>query len=61
MFYIYFIGIPMTKAKNFYNRALLLYQEKDYTKAQEAITNSLRYFTDQDTLDLQQKIINESK
>ena len=51
----------MTKAKNFYNRALLLYQEKDYTKAQEAITNSLRYFTDQDTLDLQQKIINESK
>ena len=54
--YLYFIGVPMTRAKNYYNQALLLYGERNYDMAREAITNSLHYFTTQETLDLQQKI-----
>jgi hypothetical protein len=58
--YLYLVGVPMTKAKNYYNQALLLYEEKNYIKAQEAVTNSLHYFTQQETLDLQ-KLIDAKK
>lgn len=54
--YLYFVGVPMTRAKNYYNLALLAYEEKNYEKAKNAINNSLRYGQNQETHTLETKI-----
>ena len=54
--YLYLVGVPMTRAKNYYNLAYLAFQAKEYTKAQDAIENSLHYYTEPETLELQSKI-----
>jgi len=46
----------MTRAKNYYNLALLAYEEKNYEKAKNAINNSLRYGQNQETHTLETKI-----
>ena len=54
--YLYFVGIPMTRAKNYFNTGYLYYQEQNYQKAKDALDNSLHYFYSQEAYDLLQKI-----
>jgi hypothetical protein len=54
--YMFLVGVPMTKAKNYYNLAYLAFQERNYLKANSAIDNSLRYYQDRESLELKAKI-----
>ena len=54
--YLYFVGIPMTRAKNYFNTGYLYYQAQDYQKAKDALNNSLHYFYTQEASNLLQKI-----
>ena len=54
--YLFFVGIPMTKAKNFFNLGYLNYQEREYQMAKNALTTSLEIFYTQEAYDLLQKI-----
>ena len=54
--YLYYIGIPMTKAKNYYNSGYLYYQENNYDKAKEALFTSLDAYYTPEAYDLLQEI-----
>ena len=54
--YLYYIGIPMTKAKNFYNTGYLYYQEHNNEKAKDALYTSLDAYYTPEAYDLLQKI-----
>jgi hypothetical protein len=57
--YLYLVGIPMTKAKNYFNLGYLNYQEQDFQKAKTALNTSLEIFYTQEAYDLLQKIQGE--
>lgn len=54
--YLYFVGIPMTKAKNYYNQAYLNFTEGNYEKSRNALNNSLSFFYTQEAKDLLNKL-----
>jgi hypothetical protein len=54
--YLYFVGIPMTKAKNFYNTGYLNYTDNNFDKAKIALQSSLDIFYTEEAYDLLQKI-----
>lgn len=54
--YLYFIGIPMTKAKNYYNHAYLNYIDGNYEKSRNALNNSLNLFYTNEAQELLKKL-----
>ena len=61
--YLYYIGIPMTKAKNLYNQAFLSYQDysknkdpEDLLNAKNTLQASLDKFYSQEAQDLLNQI-----
>ena len=54
--YLYFVGIPMTRAKNYFNLGYLNYQDRNFQEAKVALTTSLKYFYSQEASDLLRKI-----
>jgi len=54
--YLYFIGIPMTKAKNYYNQAYLNYMDGNYDKCRNALNNSLSFFYTSEAQELLNKL-----
>jgi len=54
--YLYFVGVPMTKAQILYNQALTQYQEGKYQQADESIKRSIKYFKEDKSLKLEQDI-----
>lgn len=45
--YMFLIGIPKTKARNYYNQAMIARQEGDEAKAQENFEKALNYWNEE--------------
>ena len=56
LIYLKFLGIPMTRARNFYNKAVIAYENDDIEKSKGFLTESLNYWEDRVARELLNKI-----
>ena len=54
--YIYYIGIPMTEARNKFNKAQLAFEVKDCQQAKVMVEESLKLWQTDDALSLKKQI-----